>query len=289
MDFKNFWIEKKIGVWLVLLLFIGSLFVWSQVVLAKETGKLSVKVYDIGQGDSIFIQTPGGYHILVDGGPDDKVLDYLNQDLGLGDRTIDLLISTHPDADHLKGLIDTIRNFNVKTLLETTKGTNTLTYKLWNDTIAVKHLAKTDIHAGNSITLSDSVTLSFVWPTPEAEKLPATNETGIVFKLSYGNFDMLFTADTDIQVQPYSGNIGHVEVLKVPHHGSKTGLSQAFLDQIKPEIAVVSVGKNNRYGHPAANTLEMLQKEGSKVFRTDQSGTVEIVSDGEKWYTQTER
>ncbi len=289
MGFKDFWFKKKLGVWLTLLLLIAGIIVWSQVFVAHAASSLIVKVYDIGQGDSIFIQTPSGYHILVDGGPSSKVLDQVNQDLSVGNRDIDLLIATHPDSDHLKGLIDVVRNFKVKTLLETTKGTNTVTYKLWNDTIATKDLTKTDVHAGDTITLTDGVTLNFVWPTLEGEKLEATNETGIVFKLSYGSFDMLFTADTDIQVQPYAGNIGDIEVLKVPHHGSRTGLTKSFLDTIKPDLSVISVGAKNSYGHPAVNTLEMLEQIGSKVLRTDQNGTVEIVSDGQKWYTHTER
>ena len=286
----RFWTEKKLGVWLTFILALVALLVWSQVAFASGKGHLVIKVYDVGQGDSIYIQTPSGYHLLVDGGPNDKVINYLNHDLGVGNRQLDLVILTHPQSDHMKGLISVLKKFTVKKVLATTATNQTADFQMWKDSLKAEKLEPIEPLAGDSISLADGVTLSFVWPTQEAVKTYTDlNTTCIVFKLSYGSFDALLTGDADQQVQPYSGTIGQVEVLKVPHHGSKTGTSQELLDLIKPEVSIISVAAKNRYGHPAANTIEMLANIGSKIFRTDQNGTIEVESDGERWYTRTER
>jgi competence protein ComEC len=161
---------------------------------------------------------------------------------------------------------------------------------LWEDTLKNKKIEPVYLEAGDSITLSDSVKLSFLWPEKQVETVANLNDdVAIVFKLSYGEFDVLLTADADSRVQPYTGGAGDIEVLKVPHHGSKTALKEDFLKSLKPEVSVISLGRNNRYGHPSANLIEALSHSGSKVYRTDQNGTIEIVSDGIKWYTQTEK
>ncbi len=268
----------------ILTLLIANLFVWVAFATAR-TKNLVVKVYAVGQGDSIFIRTPDNYKILVDGGPNNKVVDYLNQDLGLNDRTIDLVVLTHPHADHMFGLIDTIKKFKVKKVI-TSDVTNTNSmYKLWIDTLSNSHLKPEFVYAGKSFTLSDQVKMQFLWPEEKKPEVSDFNQTSVVMKISYGNFDMLMTADADQNSQPYTGSISHIEVLKVPHHGSKTALREDFIAKLKPDVSVISVGEKNRYGHPNPVLLDLLKKYSQKILRTDQNGTVEFVSDGVKWYT----
>lgn len=272
----------------VSLLLITNLFVWSRLVLASNRN-LIVKVYNIGQGDSIFIRTPDNYKILIDGGPNNKVVDYLNKELGLNDRELDLLVLTHPQADHMYGLIETIKKFNVKKLITSDVKNNTSMYKLWIDTLNNSHLKPQFVFAGESITLSDQVKMQIVWPVEAKPRSTDLNDACVVIKLTYGNFDMLLTGDADQRVQPYSGNLSHIEVLKVPHHGSKTALNEQFLQELAPDQSVISVGQRNQYGHPAEVLLKLLNSNSNKVFRTDQNGTVTFVSDGRKWYTQLEK
>lgn len=250
---------------------------------------LVVKVYDVGQGDSIFIRTPDNYKILVDGGPNNKVVGYLNKDLSLNDRTIDLIVLTHPQADHMFGLIETLKKFQVKKVITTNVTNATTQFKLWNDTLSNIHLKPEYVYAGESITLSDQVTLKIIWPKDPKPVVADLNQAAVVIKLSYGNFDMLLTADADISTQPYTGTTSHVEVLKVPHHGSKTALREDFVKQLQPDVSVISVGAHNNYGHPSAQLLGWLNKYAKKIYRTDQNGTVEFVSNGTTWYTQVEK
>lgn len=272
----------------IIILLISNLFVWSKLVLGSSAN-LVVKVYDVGQGDSIFIRTPKNYKILIDGGPNNKIVDYLNRELGLNDRELDLVVLTHPQADHMYGLIETIKKFKVKKIITSDVKSTTSIYKLWIDTLNNTNLKPESVYTGESITLSDQVKLQIVWPDVPKPQVVDLNEAAVVIKLSYGNFDMLLTGDADQKVQPYTTNLNHIEVLKVPHHGSKTALNEKFLKQINPDQAVISVGSKNWYGHPSQILLKLLKDNSNKVFRTDQNGTVTFVSDGEKWYTTLEK
>ena len=285
-EFKN--IKKKVVTLTIVSLMAANVFVWASVALAGEKN-LVIKVYDVGQGDSIFIKTPDNYKILVDGGPTNKVVDYLNKDLGLNDRTLDLVVLTHPQADHMFGLIETLKRFGVKKVITSDVTNPTSMYKLWIDTLIASHLQPEYIYAGESITLSDNVSLQILSPKQQKPIVTDLNQAAVVIKLSYGNFDMLLTADADQQVQPYTSNTSHVEVLKVPHHGSKTALREDFAKELNPDVSVISVGIKNFYGHPNPNTLELLKNTSKKVLRTDQNGTVTFVSNGQTWYTRVER
>lgn len=282
---------KKLGriglVVVCIFLITANVFVWTSLVQAGEKN-LVIKVYSVGQGDSIFIRTPDNYKILVDGGPNNSVVDYLNKDLELNDRSLDLLVLTHPQADHMFGLIETIKKYKVKKIITSDVGNKTALYKLWIDTLKNNHLNLEFVYAGESITLSDQVKLKIVWPEDPKPLVADLNAASVVIKLSYGNFDMLLTGDADIPVQPYNSTIGHVEVLKVPHHGSKTGLREDFAEELSPDVSVISVGVKNRYGHPNLASLELLNKTSKKVLRTDQNGTVTFVSNGQTWYTRTD-
>lgn len=280
---KNFWVI------LTVVLVFGNLVVWLSVGTSKVK-EFSIRFYDVGQGDSALIQTPEGYNILVDGGPNNKVSEYLNRDLPVNDRELDLVILTHPQSDHMFGLINVVKNFRVKKIITTNATNTTSEYKLWIDTVKNRDLNLNFAKAGDSVSLADNVTLKFNWPADTIEKKGETdiNTASVVLTVSYNNLDILMTGDADMQVQPYIDASKEVEVLKVPHHGSKTSVKDDFLKKINPKVSVISVGKSNHYGHPNPLLLSQLEKIKTEVLRTDIRGTIKIVSDGVKWYTQTE-
>lgn len=271
---------------LLLALVAGS--IWAGVFLVGKR-ELVIKFYDVGQGDCIFIRTPGNYKILIDGGPNTKVVGYLDRDLGF-DRSIDLVVLTHPQADHLTGLVEVVRQFKVKQVLTSNVANgSTAIYQLWVDALKRTKTPVSFTSAGDEAVLSDQVDLKVFWPREKEPKVSNLNQAGVVLKITYKDFDLLLTADADQPTQPYTTFNQKIEVLKIPHHGSKTAIKDTYLKQLAPQVSVIMVGKTNSYGHPAPELLRQLQSINTKIFRTDQNGTVEIVSDGKKWYTRTQR
>lgn len=268
-------------------LLLVSIAVWSAVFRMPD-GNLHIKVFDVGQGDSVFIRTPAGYTILIDGGPSDKVLDHLGRQLPFFDKTLDLVVLTHPQSDHLAGLIEVAKRYEIKRLWVSYSENDTAQYSEWENVLGTQGLEGMVVWSGDQLIFSDDVVLQVQWPKVELAS-DDLNTTSVVILIDYNEFEGLLTGDADNQVQPYTESISEIEFLKVPHHGAKTALDEAFTSKLSPEISVVSVGSRNSYGHPAKNTLELLESIGSKVYRTDQNGTVEIVTDGINWYTTSER
>lgn len=288
--FENLF-KTKAKYWfpLIALLVFGNLVVWI-LVFNKEENNLRISFYDVGQGDAALIQTPSGYNILVDGGPNNKVSDYLNRDLPITNRELDLVILTHPQSDHMYGLIEVLKNFKVRKVVTSNSSNTTSDYKLWIDTVNNADLKPEFVKAGESISIEDNLTLEFNWPESNEPLKPADlNEASLVFTLSYFDFDVLMTGDADSKIQPYRGIDKSIEILKVPHHGSATSMTDEFITNLKPTVSIISVGSGNRYSHPRVETLQQLEKVKSKVFRTDQNGTIKIVSQDGKWYTQAEK
>lgn len=252
--------------------------------------KLHLVFCDVGQGDAIYVRTPGGEDILIDAGPNDKVLACLGKHMPFYDRSIELVFLSHPQADHLNGLISVIERYNVDYFVSSGIGNTTEGYKKLAKLLSEKNVLQKKVFAGEKIGL-DNVGLKILWPE-KGGVLAATsptdvNELSLVLKLSYGQFDALLTGDAGQDVQEQlalnPASRGEWEVLKVPHHGSKTSLLASFLEEIKPALAVISVGKNS-YGHPAKETLEVLRNYEIKILRTDKDGEIEIISDGKKWW-----
>src|SRR3989344_4500754 len=261
--------------------------IWS-VSFRLPDSKLHVKVLSVGQGDSIFIRTPSGYKILVDGGPDDKVLPLLGGELPFYDKSLDLVVATHPQADHIGGLVDVVKRYNVKNIWTSYSESQTQVYSQWRQVLGENNLKTTSVFAGDKMIFPDGLELSVVWPRGKSSYTDS-NTTAVVIQIDYKEFEGLLSSDADQQVQPYESGVSDIEFLKVPHHGSKTALKKEYLAKLSPQISVISAGEKNRYGHPNKLLLDMLQNAGTKVFRTDQQGSVEIVSDGTNWYTKTER
>jgi len=239
---------------------------------------LEVNFFDIGQGDGIFIETPQGHQVLIDGGPDSSILEKLEKEMPFWDRSIDLVILTHPEHDHLAGLLEVLESYKVKDILWTGILRDTAEYKKWLELAGDFKIAQ----AGQRIILSD-ISLDILFPLDdlEGQVIKNSNNTSIMARLVFGNNSFLFTGDNykSVERKLFSQELDS-DVLKVGHHGSKTSTSKEFIEYVSPEIAIISVGKDNHYGHPADETLETLEKYDIRILRTDQEGDIKIISDG---------
>ena len=286
--------NKYILLILTSLFLLGGLFFYQNARFSD--GKLHVIVCNVGQGDGILIRTADGEDILVDGGPDDSIINCLSNHLPFWDRTIELMVLTHPHTDHAAGLIDVLKRYTVLHFVtEKVLGT-TATYKRLEDELAAEKLTAKYLFAGDRIDLADKTSLVTLWPTQEwlnSSQLQVANGSSdsqnldlngfcLVQLLSYGNFKVLLTGDAGANVEDkIASQVGKIDVLKVPHHGSATGMSDYFLTIINPLAAIISVGAKNKYGHPSAVALNLLKSHNIKYFRTDKDGEVEVVSDGQ--------
>lgn len=247
------------------------------------TNVFSVEVLDIGQGDSILIRTPEDVRMLIDGGPRDNVLRALGETLPFGDKRVDVIVSTHPDADHLEGLISVLKRYKVKALLKTTMTTDTAAFKTFTDLLASKDLIIQEINWGDRVDLGNGVEFIMLWPPP-GEQAGKTNESSVVGQLRYGGYKFLLTGDigetTEYKLASYiKEEFLRSQVLKVPHHGSRFSSSGIFLQKVKPRVAAISVGLDNTYGHPTQDALERLGALGSEILRTDLDGTIKLIVD----------
>ena len=283
------WREHWPVVVAILLLVVNSL-VWSAV-WRQSRGVLTVAFLDIGQGDAIYIEAPNGNQVLVDGGSGRQVLRALAAVMPFYDHSIDLVVGTHPDADHIGGLASVIERFAVGMVMESGLPSETNTYKSFRAAVAAKHLRTIYARRGMRIWLDRAVYLDLLWPVASANQPldPArwknTNDASIVGRLVYGTESFLLTGDAPIRIEQYLLNLDgrglESVVLKTGHHGSRTSSAPAFVAAVAPTEAVVSAGKNNRYGHPHQEVLDILTKAGATIFRTDERGTIVFETDGE--------
>lgn len=247
--------------------FIGSL----------PDGKLHIVFCDVGQGDGAYIRFPDGRDMVVDGGPNDKILGCLGKYMPFWDREIDIVLMTHPQKDHMQGLIAIFDRYDVGYFIRSDVSNNMEGYQ--------KIIEKSKNVPQKFVTRGEKITVGEVLLTvlaPENVDVQNINEASVVFWMRYGSFDALFTGDATLnQPFPYQA-LDLVEVLKVPHHGSKTGMTAGFLDWLKPQLAVISVG-NNTYSHPAPEILQMLADHQARVLRTDQKGDVEVITGGKNF------
>lgn len=244
-------------------------------------GKLSVYFLNIGQGDATYIKTAAGDDILIDAGKNeagDIVVDYLKQ---LGVDSIEVMIATHPDSDHIGGLDTVLGSFKVKAVYAPKVAHTTDTFK--DFLLAVKKEGLTIKEAKAGLTLSlTGVTAKFLGPVKNyGDDL---NEWSAVLHLTYGTTRFLFTGDAEKKSETdmmASNRALKADVLKIGHHGSVSSTSTAFLTAVAPKYAVISVGKNS-YGHPASTIVSRLKTAKVTTYRTDRNGSVTAISDGKK-------
>lgn len=247
----------------------------------KNSQPLRVYFFNVGQGDSALILTPSGQSVLIDGGPDTQVLGHLDKINAYWDRRIDYLLLTHAHADHLAGLVEVLKTYQVGAVLW-----NNVAYDSPYLTSWVKELANfsgevASFEEGDTLKLGE-VSLKAIWPPKNLNLVENLNNTSIVTHLKYKDFDCLLTGDIEGDVQPLVDWPQKVEVLKVPHHGGAGDTSESLLKAARPFTAVISVGENS-YGQPAPETLETLSRYGVDTYRTDKHGSVEVITNGHAW------
>lgn len=258
---------------------------------------LHVIMCDVGQGDAILILAPGGTQILVDGGPDKSVLDCLSRRMPFWDRSIDALILTHPHADHFFGFIDVVDRYKIGGFYTENIKAESDGFKLLEAKLADKKISAKDIYKNDDFRDKSGLNLEIIWPRLDTIKKSDQNITNldlnglsVIALLRFGDFSMLFTGDAgEIVLNQIAKDVGDIDVLKTPHHGSKTGMSDEFLKIIDPEFALISVGSKNSYGHPAGKTLKLLEQNKSKIYRTDINGEIEIITDGKTYKINTNK
>jgi competence protein ComEC len=275
--------KQKILIFSAIVLTLCNFSIWF-FVLTKTTaagGDLIVSFLDIGQGDAILIKTPNGNRMLIDGGPDKKILEQIGNELPFGEKKIDVVLATHPDSDHIGGLPYIFDQYEIGAYFDSGVQAESPAY------LAIKQRIFDEVgekyfhgNRGMKIILDEKADVVFEIFSPAMVYENAdTNTTSIVGKLKYAGQNFLFTGDAPQGVEDYLvdyfGEELNSQVLKVGHHGSKTSTSQKFVKQVLPEFAIISSGVGNTYGHPTVEVLEILQTENVKILRTDQSGTIQ--------------
>lgn len=278
------WKQLKL-IHLVILL---SLFVFTfstHSIASQKDGLLKIHFFDIGQGDAIFIESPSGHQVLIDGGPDNKVLSKLGEVMPFYDKDIDIVVASHPHADHIVGLMNVLERYDVKNIVEAKESYNSSEFKAWQDAVAKEGAENIEAVAGKVVDLGDGVSLTILHPFESvADDNPKNpHDDVVVAMLKYGQLEVMLTGDMEAKVERrliLAGEDLDSDVLKVAHHGSKTSTSEEFLSATTPEVAVFQVGAKNRYGHPAPEVLNRLENFGIKYYRNDTDGDIKLVSDG---------
>ena len=280
--------------YLGLFLLLASVFLWAPYVRASD-GRLHVTVLDVGQGDAILIQSPTGHRVLIDGGPDPRLLlTHLSRRLPLWSRRLDLVVLTHPDEDHLVGLLDVLPEYTVSAVLEPQMPRESSSYAQWREVLEEEGTTVLMARAGMKVTLGPEVEMEFLHP-PEpllAGTGSDSNNNGVVVRLQYRRATFLLPGDIEEIAEEYlvrhTSDLGSA-VLKVPHHGSATSTTTSFLETVAPLVAVVSVGEDNPYDHPDSQVIGRLLQQVEHLFLTSLHGSVELVTDGRTLWVHSER
>lgn len=240
--------------------------------------ELRVSFIDVGQGDSEFIELPNGETMLIDAGTNEtgkNVVDYIKS---LGYTSINYIVGTHPHEDHIGGLDDVIKTFDIGSIYMPKVTADTKTFEDVLDAAESKNLMINTAKSGVSIMDTEDLSVKFLAPTLDSYE--NTNDYSAVVKVVYGDTSYLFTGDAEEFSESLITDDVNADVLKVGHHGSSTSTSTEFLKKVSPSSAVISCGKGNSYGHPHSETLQKLADMGTAVYRTDELGTIVSVSDG---------
>lgn len=273
-----------------------NFFVWLAVYNLSASSELKVIFFDVGQGDAIFIETPKKQQVLIDGGPSSVILEKLAGEMPFYDRTIDLIILTHPEKDHIFGLLEVLKKYSVKNILWTGIIRDTPEFKEWKNLIEKEGADIKIAESGQKISIGRPdlpIFLEILSPFEnlEGREFKDSNETSIVNNLVFGENSFLFTGDIEEKAEKEllakKINLSS-DVLKVAHHGSKTSTSLEFLKEVFPGVAVIPVGENS-YGHPHPEVLANLKNFGIEILIAKEKGDIKIFSDGKNLKLKTEK
>jgi len=282
--------------WLAVPMALAAALIWTAA-LTGEDGRLQVVFADVGNGDSALIISPTGRQVLVDGGPEAQdAARLLGSGLSFWDRSLDVVVLTHGHADHITGLLDVLRRYDVGQIVEREAGHITPDYLRWRHAVENEGSVVTQARAGQSINLGDGATIEVLHPPETLMSGTGSdlNNASIVLRVVYGDVSFLLTGDIFVEAEREilsSGVEVRSTVLKVPHHGSRTSSSPEFIEQVGPSVAVISVGADNRFGHPHIETLEILRRYApeARVMTTQDHGSIRFVTDGTTLSVETER
>ncbi|MFA6608497.1 MAG: MBL fold metallo-hydrolase [Candidatus Paceibacterota bacterium] len=278
---------------LVVILFFISIVCIVEIFTLIIPQKLRVSFLDIGQGDAIFIQTPSGKSMLIDGGPNNLIREKLASEISFFNHDIDVMLVTHPDSDHVTGLIPVLEKYNVKKIVVSPAEGHT---KVFDDLSVHIENENADVyvaHKGDVIDFHDGVVVKILWP--KINYLPKkndTNDASVSVEIIYGNETFLLTGDLPSTREGElvaNGLDKNITVYKASHHGSKYSSGEQLLTYIRPEYAVISAGKNNRYGHPNVETIDRLHRYAQEIISTIDRGTISFVTDGRIVSIKTDR
>jgi len=278
---------------IVLLLLIAvSIALWAPPTPSAATGLLQVTFLDVSQGDAAWLKTPDGWDILIDGGEESEgpgLVSYL-QSHGVTD--IEVLVLSHPHADHVGGLIAILENMGVDGAVTNCQDHSSTVYQTFKDLLATKAIPTVCARDGDSLAWGSYISATVVNPPDPLMTAPdPINNNSVVLRISYDTIDFLFTGDIESEAE--AGILGRgrtveAEILKVAHHGSGSSSTTLFLAQVAPEIAVISVGASNPYDHPDPEALQRLRDAGAAIYRTDLHGTIVVTTDGTTYWLEPE-
>jgi competence protein ComEC len=275
---------SRIKIYFLIFLLLANVMIFYAVISENRNGILQVSFLNIGQGDAALIESPTGNTFLIDGGPDKSILNALGRVLPFYDKTINAVLATHPDSDHVGGIPEVMKNYFVGEFVYTGATSSSGVFKELENEVSEKNIKINIARAGEIFDLGGGAFLKILYPdkTPQGTD---TNEYSIVAELYYGDSTFMFTGDAPTDVlnglAEKDGKELKSDVLKVAHHGSKNSLSPAFLSAVDPEYSIISAGKNNKYGFPNKEILDYLNGIKSQILATFDLGDIIFTSDGQ--------
>jgi beta-lactamase superfamily II metal-dependent hydrolase len=285
---ENFMLKRTFLVWLIVALALAGCDVTLSApapTVAPGQQPLKIAFLDVGQGDAILIQAPNGQTMLIDGGramslAEDVIIPKLRE---WGAQQVDVLIPTHPDADHIGGLVGVLENYPVKLAALTGQVHTTQIYERLLTNIRDKNVPALKVRTGTTIPFDPAVQVEVLGPDEDAVQDDDNNNASIVIKLTYGGTSFLLTGDAEFPENKAVLDHGfdvRSTVLKLGHHGSRTSTNEDWLQKVQPQLGIISAGQDNSFGHPHPEVVDALEKLGIQYIRTDEHGTITVTSDG---------
>jgi competence protein ComEC len=252
----------------------------------KKQGVLTFAVLDIGQGDALYIESPTGTQVIVDGGPGNNLLKALPKVMPFYDRSVDMIVVTNPDSDHYEGFIKFLDKYKVSNVLEPGTTNAYPAYAVFENKVKQKNISKTIARRGQEIDLGGGAYLQILFPDRNVSEV-SPNTGSIVMKLIYGDTSVMLQGDSISNIEQYllelDGEYLKSDILKAGHHGSRTSSVEEYVAKVSPKWTVISSGKNNSYGHPHKETLATMKKLQIPTYDTCNNGTIVFESDGKNF------
>lgn len=267
-------------------IFLSILIIISLLIGCDKKSLLSIHMIDVGQGDSILVQTPTNKNILIDGGDEDSeniIISYLRQKRI---KTIDIIIATHPDSDHIGSLDNIIKKFNVNSIYMPEQSTDSEAYQNLINSCTDKNLSIQHLYKNDVLNIDNNINIYVLSPSYIQEE---SNLNSIVFKLTFNDNSFLFMGDAEEENKKeilHSFKLNNINFIKIGHHGSNSSSSLEFIKKISPDIAAISCGYKNQYGHPHREVINNLKQNHISIYRTDRIGDIVFYSDGEIIFTK---